>query len=90
MKTASFPSVQVEPELRQAAEDNLREGETIANFVEQSIRDGLARRLADGRFVSRALASRDQAARTGDYRSAADVIGGLENMLAKAKEKRVK
>ncbi|WP_306427124.1 YlcI/YnfO family protein [Burkholderia sp. AU16741] len=37
MKTATFPSVRVEPELRDAAGNVLQERETLSSFVEQSI-----------------------------------------------------
>ena len=33
MKTATFPAVRVKPELRQAAEEILQEGETLSSFV---------------------------------------------------------
>ncbi len=85
MKTATFPSLRVEPELRQAAEDSLQEGETISSFVEQSIRDSIERRQRQREFLARGLASRDKAARTGEYVSAQTVLGKLEQMLAKAK-----
>ena len=85
MKTATFPSLRVDPELRQAAEDNLREGETMSSFVEQSIRDSIERRQHDREFLARGLASRDEAARTGHYINADAVLGRLEQMLAKAK-----
>ena len=32
MKTATFPSLRVEPELREAAESVLEEGETLSGF----------------------------------------------------------
>lgn len=44
MKTAAIPSLRIEPELRDAAERVLQEGETLSSFVEASIRDSIARR----------------------------------------------
>lgn len=85
MKTASFPSLRVEPELRQAAEDSLQEGETISSFVEQSIRDSIDRRKCQREFYARGLASREKSARTGIYVTADAVLGRLEQMLEKAK-----
>ncbi len=58
MKTATIPSLRVEPELRTAAEDVLEEGETLSSFVEQSIRDGVQRRQAQREFIARGLKSR--------------------------------
>ncbi len=34
MKSASLPSLRVDPELRQAAERVLREGESLSNFMD--------------------------------------------------------
>ena len=65
MKTATFPSVRVEPELRQAAESVLSDGESLSAFVEQSIRANIERRRLQGDFVARGLASRDRAKENG-------------------------
>jgi hypothetical protein len=66
MKTATFPSIRVEPELREAAENVLQEGETLSAFVEQSIREGIERRRLQSEFIARGIASRDEARRTGN------------------------
>lgn len=87
MKTATFPSLRVDPELRQAAEDSLEAGETISSFVEQSIRDNIARRRHQREFLERGLASRDEAASAGVYISSDAVMDRLEQMLANAKTK---
>lgn len=85
MKTASFPSLRVEPELREAAEQSLLEGETISGFVEQAIRESIERRGHQREFVARGLASRDNAKRTGNYVAADAVMERLKGMLATAK-----
>jgi len=85
MKTATFPAVRVNPELRQAAEEILQEGETLSSFVEQSIRENIERRQFQHAFITRGLRSRDKARQTGRYVSADAVIGQLEEMLASAK-----
>ncbi|MFM0740767.1 prevent-host-death protein [Paraburkholderia xenovorans] len=85
MKSANFPSVRVEPELRAAAEDVLLDGESISSFVEQAIRDNVARRLNRREFVARGLASREEAKQSGDYVSADDVVAALQSRLDKAK-----
>ncbi len=85
MKTATFPSLRVTPELRQAAEQILQEGETLSSFVEQSIRESIGRRKIQQEFIARGLRSRDDARQTGKYASADAVIGRLEQMLATAK-----
>lgn len=85
MKTATIPSLRVEPELRDAAESVLQEGETLSSFVEASIRESIARRQMQTEFLARGLASRDRARETGRYRQADDVLARLDRMLAEAK-----
>jgi predicted transcriptional regulator len=85
MKTATFPSLRVDPELRHAAEAVLQEGESLSSFVEQSIRESIERRQARREFIARGLRSRDAARRTGKYVESDAVIGRLEKMLARAK-----
>lgn len=84
-KTATFPSLRVDPELRAAAEQLLEEGETLSSFVEQSIRDGVQRRQAQREFIARGLKSRDAALRAQDHVPAAKVVARLENLLRKAR-----
>ena len=85
MKTATFPSLRVDPELRQAAEDSLQDGETLSSFVEQSIREAVDRRKFQREFMARGLTAREEARLTGVYVSADAVVGKLEKMLAAAK-----
>lgn len=85
MKTATFPSSRVTPELRQAAEQILQDGAILSCFVEQSIRECIGRRQIQQEFIARGLRSRDDARQTAKYASADAVIGRLEQMLATAK-----
>ncbi len=87
MKTATFPSLRVDPELRQAAEDSLLDGETLSGFIEQSIRDTIERRQHQRAFLERGLMARDEAASAGVYVGSDLVLGRLEKILAKAKAK---
>ena len=87
MKTASLPSVRVDPKLRKAAEGVLYDGETLSGFVEESIRANVARRRAQREFIARGLASRDSARRSGVYVSSDSVVRGIEKMLATAKSR---
>lgn len=85
MKSATFPSLRVDPALRQAAEDVLLDGETLSSFVEQSVRVNIERRKAQDEFIARGLASREKAKRSGTYVSSAALVKKLESRLAKAK-----
>lgn len=88
MKSATFPSLRVDPALRRSAEAVLREGESLSGFVEQSVRAQIETRRLQDEFVARGLAARAQAKRTGDYVSTRDVIKSLEAKLAKARKRR--
>jgi predicted transcriptional regulator len=90
VKTATIPSLRVEPELREAAEGVLQEGESLSSFVEQSIRTNIERRRVQKEFIARGLASRDESKRTGQYVSAEEVLRMLDLKLEKARAKPVK
>lgn len=87
MKSTTLPSLRVEPELREAAESVLQEGETLSGFIETSVRETIARRRARAEFIARGLASREEARRTGVYFAADKVHAELGRMLAKARSK---
>jgi len=84
MKTASLPSLRVDPELRRAAESVLEDGESLSSFVENSVREGIERRRFRSEFLARGLASRDEAIQTGEYVSADQVQRELDGMLKQA------
>jgi predicted transcriptional regulator len=84
MKTASIPPLRVDPELRSAAQGVLADGESLSSFVEESIRLGIERRRAQQEFVSRGLAARAEARRSGKYYPARQVLEDLDALLLKA------
>ncbi|HUG22947.1 YlcI/YnfO family protein [Piscinibacter sp.] len=88
MKTATFPSLRVEPELREAAESVLREGETLTSLIETAVRETIHRRRVQAEFLARGLKSSEDARRTGLYHSATAVHGELQRRLD-ARRKRV-
>lgn len=85
MKTATIPSVRVEPEFRAEVESVLTEGESLSEFVEASVRASVERRRVQAEFVARGLRSRDEARRTGDYVDADLVVARLERKLDAAR-----
>jgi len=87
MKTASMPSLRVDPELRQDAESVLRDGETLSSFMEQALRSSIQSRRVQKEFIARGLTSRDEAKRTGEYFSAEDVLVEMQDMLSQAQAK---
>lgn len=86
MKSASIPSLRVEPGLRQAAEGVLREGETLSSFVEESVRMHVERRLVAREFIERGLASRDESKANGEYHDADAIHAELAEMLREAQD----
>ncbi len=87
MKTATMPALRVEPELRQAAKDILRPGETLSAFVEDSLRRNVMFRRTQQEFIARGLASRDEAKQSGIYFSSEEVFQELDSILASARKK---
>lgn len=65
MKSAVIPQIRVEPELRKELESVLREGETLTEFVEATVRNAIAFRRVQTDFHARALAASEEYHRTG-------------------------
>jgi hypothetical protein len=80
-----FAPVKIDPDVLESAEGVLLEGESLADFIEQSIRANVVRRQHRSEFVARALASRDDAKRNANYVSADHVIARLTAKLDAAK-----
>ena len=85
MKTATLPPLRVAPELRQAAEAVLHEGESLSGLMEQSLRGEVNRRRLQAEFIARGLAAREDAKRTGVYFTVDESLAGLDAILAKHK-----
>jgi len=88
MKTATLPSLRVAPELREAAENVLHEGESLSSFVEAAVRAQIDQRQMQDAFIARGLASRDGARKTGRYVPASQVLDQLEARLKQAKKRK--
>ncbi len=85
MKTATIPSVRVEPEFRDEVESVLAEGESLSEFVETSVRASVERRRVQAEFIARGLRSRDDGKRTGHYVEADDAVAALQRRLDTAR-----
>ena len=85
MKTASIPSVRVEPEFRAEVEAVLAEGESLSEFVEASVRASVERRRVQAEFIARGLRSRDEARATQQYVDADTVVVELRRKLDSAR-----
>lgn len=87
MKTATLPSLRVDPELREAAESVLQEGETLSGFIEASVRETVERRRTRAEFLARGLASRGESKESDLYFAAGAVHDELSRMLSAARKK---
>ena len=87
MKTAIIPQVRVEPELREDLESVLRQGETLSEFVETTVRNAVEYRRTQAEFHARGEAAWQEYQRTGASVSAAQVTQELRGLLeAKRKQ----
>lgn len=81
MKTATFPSLRVDAQLRSDAENVLREGETLTSLIETAVRETIERRHAQAEFLARGLQAREQSRDTGVYHAADAVHQQLRQRL---------
>jgi predicted transcriptional regulator len=87
MKSATIPPLRVTPDLRADVESVLKDGETLSNFVEESLRSEIHHRKAQQEFIARGMASRENTKKTGVYFSKEEVLDSLQNILDNAKKK---
>ena len=83
MKTATLPPLRVEPDLREAAQSVLQEGESLSGLMEKSLRVEVNRCRNQGEFIARGLAARDEAKRTGAYYTVDESLASLDAILAR-------
>lgn len=81
MKTAILPQVRVEPQLRADLESVLREGESLSEFLEATVRQAVDYRRLQTEFAARADAAWARHQQTGDSIPAAQVVAELRSKL---------
>jgi hypothetical protein len=87
MKSAVIPQIRVEPELRSELESVLRQGETLTEFVEASVRNAIAFRRVQIAFHERAQAASEAYHRTGVSVPVEDVLERLQAKLDARRQK---
>lgn len=87
MKNATLPPLRVDSALRAAAESVLQEGETLSAFVLEAVRLNIERREAQREFITRGLAAREEARKSGHYVSSDEMLKRLDASLARARDK---
>lgn len=85
MKTATIPSVRVDPAFRSEVEQVLGVGESLSEFVESALRASVRQRRDQAEFLVRGKRSLADAKKSGIYLDATIVLNLLEAKLAGAK-----
>ncbi|HEY8878483.1 MAG TPA: YlcI/YnfO family protein [Roseateles sp.] len=81
MKTAILPQVRVEPQLREDLESVLREGETLSDFLESTVRQAVDYRRMQAELDARADAAWVRFQQTGASVPAEDVVAEMRARL---------
>ncbi len=87
MKSAVIPPVPVEPELRAELESVLRQGETLTDFVESSVRNAIAFRRVQTSFHVRAQVASEADHQTGLAVPVEKVLDKLQSKLDAKRKK---
>ena len=85
MKTATIPTVRIDPALRQDIEQALAAGETLASLVKTAVHIKEIKHRHQAQFVCRGLAAIDHAVALRDGLAAAAVVDRLSSKLAAAR-----
>jgi hypothetical protein len=87
MKSAVIPQIRVEPELRAELESVLRQGETLTDFVEATVRNAIAFRRVQTSFLARAQAASEAYHQTGVSVPVETVLKRLQSRLDARRKK---
>ena len=80
MKTATLPSIRVDPEFRATVESVLNETETLSEFVESAVRETVSRRRNQAEFLARGIWSLEAAKQANSARmpTTEDAVNGAD------------
>jgi len=87
MRSATFPPIRVEPEVRAEVEAVLREGESLTQFIEEAVVAAAAWRRLQSEFVTRGEAAIERWKKEGGGHSVDDVMADLQAHLDDAKRR---
>jgi hypothetical protein len=85
MRSATFPPIRVEPEVRAEVEAVLREGESLTQFIEEAVVAAAAWRRTQTEFVRRGEAAITRWKREGGGQPVDQVMADLQARLDEAK-----
>jgi hypothetical protein len=87
MRSATFPPIRVEPEVRAEVEAVLREGETLTQFIEEAVVAAAAWRRVQSEFVTRGEAAIERWKQEGGGHGVDEVMADLQARLDDAKRR---
>ena len=87
MKSAVIPQIRVEPAFRAELESVLRQGETLTDFVEATVRSAIAFRRVQTAFQARAQAASEAYHQTGVSVPVETVLERLQSRLDARRKK---
>jgi len=90
MRSATFPPIRVEPEVRAEVEAVLREGESLTQFIEEAVVAAAARRRVQTEFVGRGEAAIERWKSVGGGHTVDEVMADLQGRLNDAKKQAAK
>lgn len=90
MRSATFPPIRVEPEVRAEVEAVLREGESLTQFIEEAVVAAAAWRRLQSEFVTRGEAAIERWKKEGGGHSVDEVMADLQTRLDDAKRRAVR
>jgi hypothetical protein len=85
MRSATFPPIRVEPEVRAEVEAVLREGESLTQFIEEAVVAAAAWRRVQAEFVARGEAAIERWKKEGGGHTVDAVMADLQARLDVAK-----
>lgn len=87
MRSATFPPIRVEPEVRAEVEAVLRDGETLTQFIEEAVVAAAAWRRVQSEFVTRGEAAFERWKQEGGGQGVDEVMADLQARLDDAKRR---
>ena len=87
MRSATFPPIRVEPEVRAEVEAVLREGETLTQFIEEAVVAAAAWRRVQSEFITRGEAAIERWKHEGGGQGVDEVMSDLQARLDDAKRR---
>lgn len=87
MRSATFPPIRVEPQVRADVESVLREGESLTQFIEEAVVAAAARRRVQTEFVARGEAAIDRWKQVGGGHTVNEVMADLQGRLNDARKR---